>query len=76
MEDTGTPPTIKLVDRDTLLREQEEKRKVKDTTLPNLGVRLEDTGTPPTIKLVDRDTLLREQEEKRKVRTQLCLIWE
>ncbi|KAK7098490.1 cysteine--tRNA ligase, cytoplasmic-like [Littorina saxatilis] len=38
---------------------------VRDTVLPNLGVRLEDVeGQPSVIKLVDKDTLLKEREEK------------
>ncbi len=41
---------------------------IRDTVLPNLGVRLEDhEGQPPVIKLVDRDTLMKEREEKVKV---------
>ncbi|KAK7590199.1 hypothetical protein V9T40_001812 [Parthenolecanium corni] len=42
--------------------------KVRDDTLPNLGVRLEDQeGRCATIKLVDKDTLLREREEKLRI---------
>ncbi|KAG5849213.1 hypothetical protein ANANG_G00107580 [Anguilla anguilla] len=41
---------------------------VRDSTLPELGVRLEDhEGLPTVVKLVDRETLLKEKEEKRKV---------
>lgn len=41
---------------------------VRDTTLPNLGVRLEDQeGQQSVIKLVDRETLMKEREEKLKV---------
>lgn len=39
--------------------------KVRDDTLPNLGVRLEDhEGAPTVIKLVDKETLLKERAEK------------
>lgn len=39
---------------------------LRDTILPNLGVRLEDReGAPAAVKLVDRETLLKEREAKR-----------
>jgi len=45
--------------------------KVRDDTLPNLGVRLEDhEGAPPVIKLVDKETLLRERAEKLRIEEQ------
>nr|KAG5702360.1 hypothetical protein BaRGS_002142 [Batillaria attramentaria] len=38
---------------------------VRDSVLPNVGVRLEDIeGQPSVIKLVDRDTLMKEREER------------
>ncbi|XP_064599613.1 cysteine--tRNA ligase, cytoplasmic-like [Liolophura sinensis] len=44
---------------------------VRDSTLPNLGVRLEDQeGQQSVIKLVDRETLMKEREEKLKVEEQ------
>ncbi|XP_023315626.1 cysteine--tRNA ligase, cytoplasmic isoform X2 [Trichogramma pretiosum] len=42
--------------------------RLRDDTLPNLGVRLEDdSGSGAQIKLVDRELLLREREAKKKI---------
>ncbi|XP_071452859.1 cysteine--tRNA ligase, cytoplasmic [Hetaerina americana] len=44
----------------------EECDKLRDETLPNLGVRLEDhEGRGAVVKLVDRETLMREREAKK-----------
>ncbi|XP_005111467.1 cysteine--tRNA ligase, cytoplasmic [Aplysia californica] len=45
--------------------------RVRDDTLPALGVRLEDhEGAPPVIKLVDKDTLMKERAEKLRIEEQ------
>ncbi|XP_064634346.1 cysteine--tRNA ligase, cytoplasmic-like [Lineus longissimus] len=44
--------------------------RVRDDTLPNLGVRLEDLEGCTVIKLVDKKTLLKEREEKLKAEEQ------
>ncbi|XP_059166910.1 cysteine--tRNA ligase, cytoplasmic-like isoform X2 [Physella acuta] len=42
--------------------------KLRDTVLPELGVRLEDhEGAPTIIKLVDRETLMKERAEKQRL---------
>ena len=69
--DTQTPLHPPATD---ILRECD---KVRDDTLPNLGVRLEDhEGAPPVIKLVDKETLLRERAEKLRVSpTEVLAHW-
>ncbi|GAB1604321.1 cysteine--tRNA ligase, cytoplasmic [Argonauta hians] len=58
-----------------LAREKKDPREIltkcdelRDTVLPNLGVRLEDhEGQDPVIKLVDKETLLKEMQEKQQI---------
>ncbi|XP_039992282.1 cysteine--tRNA ligase, cytoplasmic isoform X2 [Xiphias gladius] len=41
---------------------------IRDSTLPELGVRLEDhEGLPTVVKLLDKETILKEREEKKRM---------
>ncbi|VDP09540.1 unnamed protein product [Soboliphyme baturini] len=48
----------------------EECDKLRDSILPNIGVRLEDRQDHTVVKLVDRETLLKEQEQQRQLEEQ------